>query len=86
MAFHFGNRRPRGFHHTFRFTDAQREVLDKLRQGVPPEEIARQALCDADGRNARRRTPSYGLSLPQSGCFAAAVLLVMLALLIAFMA
>jgi hypothetical protein len=83
MAFHFGNRCPRGFHHTFRFTDEQREVLDKLRQGVPPEDVARQSLCGEDSRTTRRRTPGFGLSLAQSGCLATVVLILMLAFLLA---
>lgn len=86
MAFHFGNRRPRGFHHTFRFTDERREVLDKLRQGVPPEVIARQTLGGDDGRNTRRRTASFGASPAQSGCLVAVVLVIMLAFLLSLMA
>ena len=37
---YFFNRRPRGFHHTFRFSNEQRDLLNNLRRGVPPEELA----------------------------------------------
>lgn len=39
---YFGNRRPRGFHHTFRFSNERRDILDALKRGVAPEDVARQ--------------------------------------------
>ncbi len=85
MAFHFGNRHPRGFHHTFRFTDERREVLDKLRQGVPPEEVARQSLAGEEANGDRRKKSGMGISLAQSGCLATVALVLMLAFLLALM-
>ena len=41
---YFGNRRPRGFHHTFRFSNERRDILDALKRGVAPEDVARQSL------------------------------------------
>ena len=41
---YFGNRRPRGFHHTFRFSNERRDILDALKRGVVPEDVARQSL------------------------------------------
>lgn len=37
---YFGNRRPRGFHHTFRFAKEQGEVVRRLQRGDRPEDIA----------------------------------------------
>ena len=86
MDFHFGNRNPRGFHHTFRFTDERRDVLDKLQKGVPPEEVARQSLVGEEAKNGRRQRSGYGLSLAQSGCLATVVLVLLLVFLLALMA
>ena len=44
---YFGNRRPRGFHYTRRFGNEQRDILESLRRGVSPEEIAEQSYREA---------------------------------------
>lgn len=54
---YFGNRRPRGFHHTFRFSNERRDILDALKRGVAPEDVARQSLegsSDGDRKSARQ--------------------------------
>lgn len=53
---YFGNRRPRGFHYTYRFSDERRDLLDGLRRGVSPEDLAAQSLGEesADRRSRRR--------------------------------
>ena len=51
---HFLNRRPRGFHHTFRFSSEQRDLLDNLRRGVPPEELAERSIREAEPPSRRR--------------------------------
>ena len=52
---YFGNRRPRGFHYTRRFGNERRDVLDSLRSGMPPEEVAARSLGDGSCGGARRR-------------------------------
>ena len=37
---YFGNRRPRGFHYTYRFNTQRGDVLRRLKEGEPPEQIA----------------------------------------------
>lgn len=51
---YFFNRRPRGFHHTFRFSSEQRDLLDNLRRGVPPEELAERSIREAEPPSRRR--------------------------------
>ena len=41
---YFFNRRPRGFRHTFRFSSERSDLIEALRRGVPPEELARRSL------------------------------------------
>ena len=83
---YFGNRHPRGFRHTFRFTDERREVLDKLRQGIAPETIARQSISSGDYAPQRRRTGGYGAAAAWSGRMAVAVLVILLAVLLTLLA
>lgn len=52
---YFFNRRPRGFHHTFRFSDEQRDLLNNLRRGVPPEELAERSIREAEPPSRRRQ-------------------------------
>ena len=44
MLMYFGNRRPRGFHYTYRFCNEQRDILDNLRRGVSPDVLAEHSL------------------------------------------
>ena len=53
-SMYFFNRRPRGFHHTFRFSSEQRDLLDNLRRGVPPEELAERSIREAEPPSRRR--------------------------------
>lgn len=53
-SMYFLNRRPRGFHHTFRFSSEQRDLLDNLRRGVPPEELAERSIREAEPPSRRR--------------------------------
>lgn len=46
MAY-FGNRRPRGFRHTFRFSSEQAYILQRLRQGDSAEQVAADSLRGA---------------------------------------
>lgn len=60
---YFGNRRPRGFHYTFRFADERRDILDALRRGVPPEALANRQQPAANAPQGgfghqRRRGPA----------------------------
>lgn len=53
---YFFNRRPRGFHYTPRFSNERRDILDSLRRGVSPEQLARQSAEEAaDCQRGRRR-------------------------------
>lgn len=60
---YFGNRRPRGFHYTRRFGNERRDVLDSLRRGTPPEEVAARSLGDGADGCARRRGSRRGMPL-----------------------
>lgn len=53
---YFLNRRPRGFHHTFRFSSEQRDLLDNLRRGVPPEELTERSIREAEPPSRRRHS------------------------------
>ena len=53
-SMYFFNRRPRGFHHTFRFSSEQRDLLDNLRRGVSPEELAERSIREAEPPSRRR--------------------------------
>ena len=53
-SMYFLNRRPRGFHHTFRFSSEQRDLLDNLRRGIPPEELVKRSLAEAEPPSRRR--------------------------------
>lgn len=44
---YFFNRRPRGFHYTPRFCNERRDILDSLRRGVSPEQLAHQSAEEA---------------------------------------
>ncbi|WP_302555041.1 hypothetical protein [Leyella stercorea] len=55
-SMYFLNRRPRGFHHTFRFSSEQRDLLDNLRRGVPPEELAERSIREAEPPSRRRHS------------------------------
>jgi len=76
---YFGNRRPRGFHHTFRFSDERRDILDGLRRGVSPEQLAEQSLADASSNAGGRRRST---SQPLFRWLLAAALVLLLALLV----
>ena len=54
LTMYFLNRRPRGFHHTFRFSSEQRNLLDNLRRGVPPEELAERSIRETEPPSRRR--------------------------------
>ena len=63
---YFGNRRPRGFHHTFRFSNERRDILDALKRGVAPEDVARQSLegsSDGDRKSARTAGTYHRMAL-----------------------
>ena len=60
-SMYFLNRRPRGFHHTFRFSSEQRDLLDNLRRGVPPEELAKRSLAEAEPPTRRRSSSQVRL-------------------------
>ena len=60
-SMYFLNRRPRGFHHTFRFSSEQRDLLDNLRRGVPPEELAKRSLAEAEPPTRRRSSSQMRL-------------------------
>lgn len=61
---YFGNRRPRGFHYTYRFSNERRDLLDSLRRGIAPEELAERSLnSDAAENGCSRRRSSFGLSV-----------------------
>uniref|UniRef100_UPI0040263EA8 hypothetical protein n=1 Tax=Prevotella sp. TaxID=59823 RepID=UPI0040263EA8 len=55
FTMYFFNRRPRGFHHTFRFSNEQRDLLNNLRRGVPPEELAERSIREAEPPSRRRQ-------------------------------
>ncbi|WP_278888290.1 hypothetical protein [Leyella stercorea] len=55
-SMYFFNRRPRGFHHTFRFSSEQRDLLDNLRRGVSPEELAERSIREAEPSSRRRHS------------------------------
>ncbi|WP_417471054.1 hypothetical protein [Leyella stercorea] len=55
-SMYFLNRRPRGFHHTFRFSSEQRDLLDNLRRGVPPEELTERSIREAEPPSRRRHS------------------------------
>ena len=58
---YFGNRRPRGFHYTRRFGSEQRDVLDSLRRGMSPEEVAARSLGEQPSDDGRRRRGGHAL-------------------------
>ena len=60
-SMYFLNRRPRGFHHTFRFSSEQRDLLNNLRRGVPPEELAKRSLAEAEPPTRRRSSSQVRL-------------------------
>ena len=59
---YFFNRRPCGFHYTPRFSNERRDILDSLRRGVSPEQLARQSAEEAAGcqRGGRRASALPG--------------------------
>ena len=63
---YFCKRRPRGFHYTPRFSNERRDILDSLRRGVSPEQLARQSAEESAGYQRGRRRAS---ALP--GCIVA---------------
>lgn len=58
---YFLNRRPRGFHHTFRFSSEQRDLLNNLRRGVSPEELAERSIREAEPPSRRRHNEQVRL-------------------------
>ena len=90
---YFGNRRPRGFHYTRRFGSEQRDILDSLRRGATPEEVARRSLdgdygaADGSMRGSRARRGAAGRGIfVYAGCLVAAALVVLAAMLAALLA
>lgn len=61
---YFLNRRPRGFHHTYRFSNEQRDLLNELRRGTPPEILAERSLNEAttSRKDGIRHRNAFGLS------------------------
>ena len=59
MDRYFLNRRPRGFHHTFRFSSERRDIIESLRHGASPDEVARQSLASGGDRAARRHDTAW---------------------------
>lgn len=55
------NRRPRGFHHTFRFSNEQRDLLNELRRGVAPEELADRSLSATEPTLRRQKNSQVHL-------------------------
>lgn len=82
---YFGNRRPRGFHHTFRFTDEQREVLDRLRQGISPQLIAHKNFCDDNTTSKHRHANGIGIVAVWPWRITVVVLIVMLTVVLALL-
>jgi len=70
---YFGNRQPRGFHYTYRFHNERRDILDQLRNGVSPEELARQSLNEASNPH-----PTEGLRRQRqsAGCLPGVILII----------
>lgn len=60
-SMYFLNRRPRGFHHTFRFSSEQRDLLDNLRRGISPEELAERSIREAEPPSRRRSSSQVRL-------------------------
>lgn len=59
---YFLNRRPRGFRHTYRFSSEQRDIIDRLKRGDAPSDIAADTLrADCAQRGGRARSTSGGL-------------------------
>ena len=90
---YFGNRRPRGFHYTRRFGSEQRDILDSLRHGEAPEDVARRSLngeygtTDGAERNIRTRRSTAGRGIfMYAGCIIAAVLALLAVMIMALMA
>ncbi len=77
---YFGNRRPRGFHYTYRFSNEQRDILDNLRRGVPPDVLAERSLNE--GEPMPRHRSRHGMS--GIGVAIGLVVLVMLVLFVLF--
>lgn len=82
---YFGNRKPRGFHHTFMFVDERKELLQRLERqiaaGTESEsapEAAGRTLGKGSFRQGRGRTP-----LPLTASFG--IMVVAVALLIIFL-
>ena len=80
---YFGNRRPRSFHYNFRFSNERRELLDSLRRGVPPEQLAEQSLNGDSANTSSTGWRRQRLALP--GCLAVMALAVLAMLLLAFL-
>ena len=55
---YFLNRRPRGFHYTYRFTSERRDIIARLKRGDAPSDIAADTLRSdmAAGVGRSRRT------------------------------
>lgn len=61
---YFGNRRPRGFHHVYRFSNERRDILDNLRRGVSPEVLAKRSLSESEPQPRHRsRHGMLGISI-----------------------
>lgn len=79
---YFLNRRPRGFHYTYRFSNERKELLDELRRGVAPEVLAERSQEEAGQQPRRRRRSSSALSVWLA--VAAFFMIVLLLLLLLF--
>lgn len=83
MSMFFGNRRPRGFHYTYRFSSGRGDVIRRLQRGELPSDIA------ADSEREYRRQTTEGLHsaafLP-TGCLPCLLLaLLLVAVILAFL-
>lgn len=78
---YFFNRRPRGFHYTFRYSSERRDILDELRRGVPPSDVARESL-----RNVSEDSRRSGVSRLRPSAFSRWMIVLVSLLLIAIAA
>lgn len=84
---YFGNRRPRGFRHTFRFVREQGEVTRRLCSGDTPEEIA--ADSERQYRQGKMEWSAQGFAsskrqgpFAQTGCLMPLVVLLLAIVLV----
>ena len=76
---YFGNRRPRGFHYTYRFNTDRGDVVRRLKNGESPEQIAADSEREYNNNGGGRH---MSVNQPRSGCtvFQAILLLLVVAL------